>query len=608
MGLFGRNSSVKAINLRNIWRLANKYGGSSKRVVNCISWRCSSGHRVHVATPPVFDSKVGFTDYEKERREFHLEVPEYFNFAEVIDEWAEKEKNGNRAKGHPAFWWVDDKGNEIKWTFQELAKRSRRTANVLVGGGEVQRGDRVMVILPRLPEWWLLNIACLRTGTVISPGSTQLRTRDIKSRLLASHATCIIADADSAKLVDEVAKFSPSLRKKILVSELDQKTEDRKGWLPFKELYEQASSEHECVKTLSNEPMTVYFTSGTTGHPKMAEHTHASCGLGHITTGKYWLDLSPEDIHWNISDTGWAKSAYSSFFGPWLQGACVFVYHKARFESLAILETLQKYPISTFCSPPTAYRMMVQEDLASYKLSQLRHCLSGGEPLNPDVIEEWRDATGLEIREGYGQSETTLLCGTFRCLENRPGSMGKPAPGYDLKIVDEKGNECPAGVEGEVVVSMTPNKPVGLFTRYVDDPDRTASVIHDNLYWTGDRAIRDSDGYFYFVGRSDDVILSAGYRIGPFEVEIALIEHNAVAEAAVVSSPDSVRGEVVKAFVILSPHFSGDKVSLVKELQDHVKETTAPYKYPRKIEFVETLPKTVSGKIRRVELREKEWS
>lgn len=252
--------------------------------------------------------------------------------------------------------------------------------------------------------------------------------------------------------------------------------------------------------------------------------------------------------------------------------------------------------------------MMIQENLDKYKFPRLRHCVSAGEPLNPEVMDRWRDATGLQIREGYGQSETTLLCGTFRCLESRPGSMGKPAPGFDLKIVDDKGNECQAGVEGEIVVKISPKRPVGIFSRYVDDPDRTSSVLHDNFLWTGDRGFQDKDGYFYFVGRTDDVIMSAGYRIGPFEVESALIEHDAVAEAAVVSSPDSVRGEVVKAFIVLSPHFYGDKESLVKELQDHVKESTAPYKYPRKIQFVDSLPKTVSGKIRRVELRQQEWS
>jgi len=555
----------------------------------------------------MFDSKVGFNDYEKERREFRLEVPEYFNFANVLDEWAQKEKRGERKDSHPGFWWADDKGHEVKWSFQQLAEGGRRTANVLTEAGKVQRGDRVMVILPRLPEWWLLNIACLRTGTIICPGSIQLRAQDIKSRLQASHATCILADADSAKVVDEVAKFAPSLRTKFLVSEPEQKTKHRKGWLPFEELFEQVSPEQECVRTLSNEPMTVYFTSGTTGPPKMVEHTQASCGLGHITTGKYWLDLSPEDIYWNIADTGWAKAAYG-FFGPWFQGSCIFVHHKPLFEPLNGLETLQKYPISTFCAPPTVYRMMIQEDLTSFKFPHLRHCVGGAEPLNPEVVEKWREATGLQIWEGYGQSETTFLCGTFRCLEYRPGSMGKPAPGYDLKVVDEKGNECPAGVEGEIAVGVSPNRPVGLFTRYVDDPVKTASVLLDNLYLTGDRAFRDEDGYFYFVGRSDDVILSAGYRIGPFEVESALIEHHAVAEAAVVSSPDPVRGEVVKAFVVLSSHFTGDKDSLVKELQDHAKKTTAPYKYPRKIEFVESLPKTVSGKIRRAELKKMEWS
>jgi acyl-coenzyme A synthetase/AMP-(fatty) acid ligase len=307
-----------------------------------------------------------------------------------------------------------------------------------------------------------------------------------------------------------------------------------------------------------------------------------------------------------VSDTGWAKAAWSSYFGPWNMGAALFVHHTDRFEPKKTLELLAKHPITTMCGAPTIYRMLVLEDLSKYKFPALRHCVGAGEPLNPEIIEVWKKATGCTIRDGYGQTETVLLCGSFPCIEPRFGSMGKPTPGFDLQVIDEDGNILPPDKEGDIAVRVEPVRPVGLFKEYWKEPERTASVYRKGWYLTGDRAYRDKDGYFWFVGRADDVILTSGYRIGPFEVESALIEHPAVAESAVVSSPDETRGEVVKAFVILAPGYKPSD-ALAKELQDHVKKVTAPYKYPRKIDFVTTLPKTISGKIRRVELRNKEW-
>lgn len=338
----------------------------------------------------------------------------------------------------------------------------------------------------------------------------------------------------------------------------------------------------------------------------MALHTHASYPIGHQTTGKFWLDLRPDDMHWNVSDTGWAKAAWSSYFGPWNCGAAQFIHHTDHFDPIKTLELLQKYPITTMCGAPTIYRMLVLQDLNKYKFPTLRHCVGAGEPLNPEIIEVWKKATGTTIREGYGQTETVLLAGSFPCIEPRFGSMGKRAPGIDLQVIDEDGNVLPPNTEGDIAVRVKPERPVGLFKEYWKEPDRTAYTFRGDWYLTGDRAYVDEDAYFWFVGRTDDVILTSGYRISPFEVESALIEYPAVAESAVVSSPDETRGEIVKAFVILTPDYTPSD-ELVKELQDHVKNVTAPYKYPRKIEFVETLPKTVSGKIRRVELRNMEW-
>jgi acyl-coenzyme A synthetase/AMP-(fatty) acid ligase len=348
-----------------------------------------------------------------------------------------------------------------------------------------------------------------------------------------------------------------------------------------------------------------YFTSGTTGYPKMAIQTQGY-GLAHYITGHYWLDLNPGDLHWNLSDTGWAKAAWSSYFAPLNCGATLFIHHSEVFDPKRTLDLLAQYPVTTFCGAPTIYRMLVLQDLSAYRFPHLRHVVGAGEPLNPEVIETWQKATGLIIRDGYGQTESILLCASFPCLSPRYGSMGRPSPGIDLAVIDDDGGVLPPGREGDVAVRVEPQWPPGLFKEYRGDAERTQRCFRHGWYLTGDRAYVDEDGYFWFVGRADDVINSAGYRIGPFEVESALLEHPSVAESAVVSSPDEMRGEVVKAFVVLKPGLRGDE-ALVKALQEHVKTVTAPYKYPRKVEFVESLPKTVSGKIRRIELRDREW-
>nr|XP_020655253.1 acyl-coenzyme A synthetase ACSM3, mitochondrial-like [Pogona vitticeps]XP_020655254.1 acyl-coenzyme A synthetase ACSM3, mitochondrial-like [Pogona vitticeps]XP_020655255.1 acyl-coenzyme A synthetase ACSM3, mitochondrial-like [Pogona vitticeps] len=571
-----------------VWKILQRLGLASTR--------CFSKHQLARAGQ-------NFSDYESIHREYKPEVPEFFNFAkDVVDKWAEAEMGGRRPS-NPALWWVSEEGDQVQWSFVEMALASKKAARVLSEQCGLQKGDRVILILPRIPEWWLLNVACIRTGTILIPGTTQLTEKDLLYRLKASKARCIITDHILAPTVEAVASKCPSLECKLIVSQ-----EHREGWLHFNDLLKRAPAEHSCTATKSHEPMAIYFTSGSTGTPKMTEHSHGSHGLGLGVNGKYWLDLTPLDVMWNTSDTGWAKSAWSSVFAPWIQGACVFVHSMPRFEPKPVLETLSRFPVTTFCSPPTAYRMLVHHNLSSYKFHSLKHCLSAGEPMNPEVMEEWKEETGLDIYEGYGQTETVLVCGTFKGMRIKPGSMGKPSPAYDTQIIDEDGNILPPGREGDIAIRIKPNRPFCLFTQYADDPERTASTMRGSFYVTGDRGMRDEEGYFWFIGRADDVINSAGYRIGPFEVESALIEHPSVVESAVVSSPDPVRGEVVKAFVVLAPDYaSHNPEALIKELQDHVKKVTAPYKYPRKVEFVPHLPKTISGKIKRNELRKKEW-
>ena len=538
------------------------------------------------------DTTPNMQDYAETYRDFKLDVPEHFNFAfDVVDKWAE-----DRTK--LALISLDPAGeNAQHHTFWDLKVQSNRFANVLKGLG-VGKGTRTFVMLPRIPQWYVAMLGLMKVGAVPMPATTLCTPGDIEYRVNEAEATLAITDLENSDKVAEAAGNCPSLAHLLLVGD------ERKGWISYDEQMGQASTTLENVEpTRSDDPLLIYFTSGTVGYPKMVLHTHASYGLAHVITAKFWQDLKDTDLQWTLSDTGWAKAAYGKLFGQWTQGAAVLQHDaRGRFDPALTLKIVERYGVTCFCAPPTAYRMLVLEDLAKYDLGSLRHCTGAGEPLNPEVMKVWEDGTGLTIYDGYGQTETVLLVGNFRCLPVRPGSMGKPSPGFTVAIVDEDGEELPYGQEGQIAVKVKPERPVGLLREYWKYPEGMEASFFGDWYLTGDKAYKDEDGYFWFVGRADDVIISAGYRIGPFEVESALIEHPAVAESAVVASPDPVRGDVVKAFVILTPGYVPSD-ELVVSIQNHVRQSTAPYKYPRVVEFVTELPKTISGKIRRVELR-----
>ncbi|MFZ0216444.1 MAG: AMP-binding protein [Candidatus Dormiibacterota bacterium] len=521
---------------------------------------------------------------------FAWHVPERYNFTrDVIGRWAED-------PDQLAMLWVGDAGEERRLTFRDFYQRARRFARLLQDHG-IAPGDRVMLQLPRVPAWWEVMLGCTLAGAVPVPSTILLTPKDIRFRTTLAEGTAYVADPENAAKVDQVRADGPPLRLLVCVGEPPSD-----GWLEYEPAMARTEEAPRPVDTLSTDPALVYFTSGTVGNPKMVLHTH-SYPIGHQVTGRYWLDLGPRDLHLNLAETGWAKAAWSSLYGPWNQGAALFQQdQRGRFSASDTLDLLERYPITTFCAPPTAYRMLVLEDLERRRPSALRWCVGAGEPLNPEVIAAWERGTGLTIRDGYGQTETVLLCGNPPGLEVRPGSMGRPMPGFRVAVIDDGGEEVPVGEEGDIAVEVEPVRPPGIFREYWHNEAATRAARRGGWYVTGDRAVRDDDGYLWFVGRSDDVIISAGYRIGPFEVESALLGHAAVAESAVVAKADPLRGTIVKAFCVLAPGFEGSPV-LVEELQAFVRGQTAPYKYPREIEFVSDLPKTISGKIRRVELR-----
>ncbi len=528
--------------------------------------------------------------YERARQDFHWQVPECFNFAvDVLGSWAEDPaKRG--------LLWVDEAGRKQDLTFRHFADRSARLADGLRKLG-LTKGERVMVVIPPEPAWWETFMGLMKLGAVVAPGTSQLTSRDIHHRMEFAEAAAIIVDESIAGRVDEGLPDTTAL--KVVVGE-------REGWYSYEDIMVSGSPDAAPERTRSDDPAILYFTSGTTGYPKMVLHTQASYPIGHLVTGKFWLDLTPDDLHWNLSDTGWAKAAWSSLLGPWNMGSAIFVYRQyGKPDPAGILAQFAEHGVTSFCGPPTIFRMLVQTDLSQFRYDSLRSCVAAGEPLNPEVIDTWKKATGLTIRDGYGQTETVLVVGNFPGLEVRPGSMGKPSPGFEMDVIGDDAQPVAATREGDIAVKVKPERPVGLFKEYWHDPEATARSFRGDYYITGDRAYRDEDGYFWFVGRSDDVIISSAYRIGPFEVESALVEHPAVVEAAVVGKPDPQRGQIVKAFIMLAPGYQGT-TELTQQLQDHVKRVTAPYKYPREIEYVGELPKTISGKIRRVELRERE--
>jgi len=516
-------------------------------------------------------------------------APRHFNFAtDVIDRWARERPEA------PALWHVNAvTGAEQKFSFLELSTLSCQAADFLRASG-VQRGDRVLIMLPRVPQWWMGMLGLIRLGAIPVPATLLLTARDVTYRLDNARISAVITNPEG------VAKVGGFKGIRLLVGG------EQPGWIDFDRGVREASPGFRGERTRSDDPGIIYFTSATTGHPKMVLHSQASYGLGHRLTGKLWLDLRPEDVHWNLSDLGWGKAAWSSFYGPWQMGACVFALDApGKFDPALALQTLAGFPITTWCAPPTALRLIVRQDLSRWRFPHLRHCVTAGEPLNPEVLSLWRAATGLTLHEAYGQTETVVLIGNFRSLGHavRPGSMGKAAPGFTVALLDERLREVAAGEEGEVAVRVKPGRPLGLFSEYWLNPEQGAAQFRGDWYLTGDRATRDADGYFWFVGRKDDVIKSSGYRIGPFEVESALMEHPAVLDVAVIGQPDVLRGQIVKACVVLRPGVAAAD-TLKAELQTHCKKLIAAYKYPREIEFVAELPKTTSGKTRRVELRQ----
>ncbi|MDD1712527.1 MAG: AMP-binding protein [Methanoregulaceae archaeon] len=527
-------------------------------------------------------------------RDFSLYVPEFYNFGyDVVDAWATKEPDKT------ALLWVNQQGTERQYSFRDMKRGSDAAARILHEIG-IGKGDRVFVMLPRIPEWWILVVALIKLGAVYTPAPTLLTPHDITYRLQLGGFALVITDRENAPKVQEAVREG-SLHPHCMVVD-----GDLPGWISYPRDISSGSPEPDlpAEKTRSSDPLLIFFTSGTTGNPKMVLHNH-SYPLGHIVTARLWQDLKPSDLHFTISDTGWAKSAWGNLFGQWIEGAAVFIYDiRGKFDAAEIPPLLEKYAITTFCCPPTIYRMLILLDLKKYNLSRLRHCVSAGEPLNPEVIRIWKEKTGLVIYEGYGQTETVLCIGAFPGRECPPGSMGKPAPGWRIELHDRHGNPVVTNREGRIAIALDP-RPVGLFSGYIENEAANRKSFVKGWYYTDDKAAMDEDGHFWFIGRDDDVIKASGYRIGPFEVESALLEHPAVAEAAVVGSPDPIRGMIVKAFVVLKPGFQPSG-GLVVDLQEHVRLVTAPYKYPRAIEFVDSLPKTHSGKIRRNELRERE--
>jgi len=529
-------------------------------------------------------------------KNFRWNVPKYYNFGfDVVDQWAE-----DRTK--LALISIDQTGKRDRYhTYFDLKVQSNQFANMLQNIG-LKKGDRVLVILQSIPEWYVALIGMFKLGVIPMPGTVLLTSKDIEYRVNRAEANMILTDLDHAENVELVKDKCPSLKHLMLV---DGK---RKGWISYSEETTKASNQltqKDISKTLSSDPMLIYFTSGTTGHPKMVLHTH-SYPLGHEVTARFAQALTKCDLHWAISETGWAKAAWGKLFGQMIVGAAVIQWETpGRFNADGLLKAMEKYGVTTFCAPPTVYRMLIQQDLSKYNLN-LRHSMSAGEPLNPEIIRVWKEAFNLEIYDFYGQTETVCVLSNYPFMPIKYGSVGKPTPGHDVRIVDDDGNELDVNEEGNIALYVGGQRPPGLFKEYWKDKDIMKKAFRGDFYYTGDRGYKDKEGYFWFVGRDDDVIKSSGYRIGPFEVESALMEHDAVAECAVVGAedPKGIRGIVVKAFIVLVKGYK-PSATLTKELQEHVKTTTAPYKYPRIIEYLDELPKTISGKILRRELRKK---
>ena len=546
-----------------------------------------------------FLKQTSFTSEEDYNKNLEFIIPENFNFAyDVMDAWAEEEPN------KLALLWTNDHGEEHWLTFADLKLQSDQAAAYLQSLG-ISHGDMVMLILKRRLEWWIVMLALHKLGAVVIPATHMLTKHDIVYRNQSASVKAIICVGEEYVLGEVQNAMPESPTVECLVSVGPLVPEGFHDW--HKEIGNAPAFHRPAFVNTNDDLLLMYFTSGTTGEPKMVAHDHLYA-LGHLTTGVFWHNLSQDSIHLTVADTGWGKAVWGKFYGQWFAGACVFVYDHEKFHADDMLRQIEKYHITSFCAPPTIYRFMVREDLSQYDLSSLRYCCTAGEALNAAVYEKFYQQTGIRLMEGFGQTETTMTLGTMPWMQPKPGSMGKPNAQYQIDLLRPDGTSCEDGEKGEIVVRVPEGKkPIGLFKEYYRDEALTREAWHDGYYFTGDMAWRDQDGYYWFEGRTDDVIKSSGYRIGPFEVESALMTHPAVVECAITGVPDEVRGMVVKATVVLGKGWSEHAgPELVKELQDHVKSVTAPYKYPRIVEFVDSLPKTISGKIRRVEIREQD--
>ena len=544
-----------------------------------------------------FLDKTEFRGYEDFAAHFKLRVPVDFNFGyDVVDAWAEEEPQ------REALLWTNANGEERRFTFGEMKQLTDRTAAYFQSLG-IGHGDRVMLMLKRHYQFWLSIIALHKLGATAIPATHLLTEEDVEYRCQRARIKAIVAAGDEiiTTHINKALPHCPSVEWVISTG-----PDVPEGWLDFNIGIEKAPEFRRPSRpNNNNDTMLLYFTSGTSGEPKMVAHDF-TYPLGHIVTASYWHNLRKGDLHLTLADTGWGKAVWGKLYGQWLAGADVFVYDFDKFNAADLLHMMEKYHINSFCAPPTVFRFLIHEDVSKYDLSSLRYCTIAGEALNPSVFDRWKELTGIPLMEGFGQTETTLTVGNFPWMTPKPGSMGKPNPQYDIYIARDNGTEASPGEKGEIVIRIPQgkDKPTGLFQGYLNDPELTSQAWHDGLYHTGDIASMDDDGYFWFVGRKDDVIKSSGYRIGPFEVESACLTHPAVVECAITAVPDEVRGQVVKATIVLAKEYvkkAGPE--LIREIQNHVKRVTAPYKYPRVVEFVSELPKTISGKIRRVAIR-----
>ena len=545
-----------------------------------------------------FLPRIEFDSYEDFKENYRVNPPEKFNFGfDIVDAWAKEDKEKR------ALVWCDDHGHEKVITFDEMSRLSNQAANYFKSLG-LTRDSVVMLIMRRRWEYWVCATALIKLGVIFVPGTLQLTKKDVAYRANAANIEMFVCVNDEYVLaqVENALPEAPCIKHRAMVG-----GGTREGWTNLNEVistFPETFERSDAVADLNNnDVMQMYFTSGTTGMPKMVCHNYLH-PLGHIVTAKYWQQVQENKLHMSVSDSGWAKFGWGKIYGQWICGATIFAYDMDKFVPVNLLEKISQYKLTTFCAPPTMYRFMLQEKVEDYDLSSVENWATAGEPLNPEVFNRWEELTGHKIANGFGQTEGTVLVANFKWFETKSGAMGKPSPIYNIKLLDSEGNECESGEEGEIVIcGIDKEPPVGLFIGYYRDEEQTKEALGSGNYNLKDVAWQDQDGYMWFVGRHDDVIKCSGYRIGPFEVESALIEHPAVVECAITAAPDPIRGQVVKATVVLAKGYEPSD-ELIKELQNHVKKTTAPYKYPRIVEFVDELPKTLGGKIKRAQLRE----